>query len=172
MIADKILLYGAALLIALGGTALVAQFVRVGQLRTELSATKLVLETERRQAAEAGRAAHERYRAEEIKQASATLEGVRHAHSSLSRADAAGVRAAAAGSGLRARADALAARCGGAAEAQAAAPGGPSPQEAGFLLADVSRRLEEAGRRLADFAERSLIAAETCERIGDAEVKP
>jgi hypothetical protein len=172
MIADKILLYGAALMLAIAGTALVAQTVRVGQLRGELATTKLTLETERRTAAEAAKTAVEQYRIAELRQSNLTLNEVRNAHSSNRAADVAGARAAAAGHGLRVRAEALAARCGGAPEAPAVARGGSTAAAAGHLLADMSRRLEEAGRELADVAERSLIAGTACQHIADGEVTP
>jgi hypothetical protein len=167
MIADKFLLYGAALALAVGGTFLVAQTVRVGQLRAELTATKLALETERRMAADAAKTALEQYRAAEQRLITHTQTEVRNAQTSSRAADAAAAHAVTAAAGLRQRLAAVAARCGRAAEAPAAAAGSASAAEAGHLLADVSGRLEAAGRELAEFAERSAIAGQACERIAE-----
>jgi len=79
----------------------------------------------------------------------------------LRRADAAAV-------GLRERARQLAdaARC--PASGPASAAGGPAADSPADLLAELSRRLDQAAGELADFAERSSIAGQLCQQSYEA----
>lgn len=68
--------------------------------------------------------------------------------------------------GLRQRADQLASSC--SASDPSTAPSGPPASSPGHLLADMLGRSGEAAAELAEYADRSRIAGQLCERSFDA----
>jgi hypothetical protein len=109
--------------------------------------------------------------AEERRRQAAMQKEIDHATTALDAArrdaDAAG-RAAV---GLRAAASAAAARCRAAPAHAAAAASGPATASPGDLLADVLGVVEQAGRDMAQEADRRGIAGTACERAFDSLMK-
>jgi hypothetical protein len=106
--------------------------------------------------------------AEERRRQAAMQKEIDHATTALDRARADADSAGRAAAGLRAAASAAAARCRAAPAYPAAAEGGASRPGPGDLLADVLGVVEQAGRDMAQEADRRGIAGATCERLYDS----
>jgi hypothetical protein len=117
----------------------------------------------------AAREAEAAARLEEQRRARALQEVIHDTESKLSRARADAARAADAGRRLRQRIDEITAACrGGGAGDSGFADAGQATDAAGFVLADVQRRLDEAADAIAGFADRAHAAGLACERSFDA----
>lgn len=119
------------------------------------------------------RRATEAARTEEKRRTQVVQKVANEAHQSYERARADAVAAADAGRRLRNRLAAIAAatRCEGSGD-PTVATAGQAADATSDLLADVSRRLDEATDQIAEFATRAHIAGTACERIHDELTAP
>ena len=167
-IGGKFLAWGAGLVLVALASVIAWQALTISGLRVDVARLEKAAaeETTRRQIAVS--AALTSYRAEEARRRAAQEESRHEALEQAARADAARRDADAAAGRLRQHLAALAGQCGAAPGGSGAAAGSPPAAAPGDLLADVSRRLEAAGRELATYAERAAIAGAKCERDYDA----
>ena len=110
-------------------------------------------------------AAEKQYRDEEKRKADLLLENLNESHTKLLKAQADAAAARGSSDRLQKRVAALLAA--GAANSSAvcpAAPGGPTANASGDLLADMFRRLDEAAGTIGEYADRARVAGETCQR--------
>lgn len=159
---------GMSLALALG-IALAVLGWRHQSLRVEFAEARTAWAGERAAAAAAAASASESYRNTEAQLRAALQENADAARQDLDRArrDAAAARVSA--GRLRDAAAVAAAACsGGAAVDPAAAPGSAPAAGPGVLLADVLVLVEEAGRAMAEEADKRGIAGATCEADADA----
>lgn len=164
-VSPRLLLYGAIAAVAV--SVVVAQVVRVSQLKGELADTKALMAQQRLAAVNAAIDVMkvqliERDRRERITQEALNDERAKNAALVADHAAAIG-----AGQQLRAAATRAASRCAGVAN-PAHAGGGPAAPDAGLVFADVLGRMESRGRELAELAGLRGLAGETCERERDA----
>lgn len=118
--------------------------------------------------AEAQRAYSELARAEENRRQQAINEVTQNAQTEIDRARADADAARAAADGLRDQAKRLAAAAGKTCGASGHAAPGKTASNAGMVLADVLGLVEEAGRSMAEEADRRRIAGMVCEQAYDA----
>lgn len=142
----------AALVVAMVGGAIgwQAQGWRLGRVIAE----------DREAHAHALALAVEEARAEEQRRAKQMEEVAHAARSSLKRADADRVRAAATADRLREHVARLAGQC---SSDPAPAAGGEAPRAAGPVLADMLGGMDEAARALARYADELAVSARACE---------
>ncbi len=162
------LLPAVGIVVALMLAALGVQTVRLGAAEAETAKVSETLANERASAAMVSADASESARRKEKRRTAAIEGAVANAQTQTSTLAAARPAAAAAGSGLRERTAAVAARCSPAASDSAAAQGSAPATRPGDLLADVSGRLEAAGRELAATATERGIAGTACVKSYDA----
>ena len=118
--------------------------------------------------ADAERAYTELARAEELRRQAAINEVTTNAQTEIDRARADAAAAHAAADSLRDQAKRLAAAAGKTCSNPSHATAGKAAGSAGLVLADVLGRVEEAGRSMAEAADRSRIAGAACEAAYDA----
>lgn len=118
--------------------------------------------------ADAERAYSELARSEELRRQAAINEVSQNAQTEIDRARADAAAAHAAADSLRDQAQRLAAAAGKSSCNTRPATAGKAASSAGLVLADVLGRVEEAGRAMAEAADRSRIAGLACERAHDA----
>jgi hypothetical protein len=134
--------------------------------RAQVAAEWAKANSEAARAAAAAAAAH---RETEQRREAAARKEIDDATTALERARADADGAVRAAAGLRDAARATAARCGGAAHHPApAASSAAAPHHPGDVLADVLGLVEQAGRDMAQEADRRGIAGATCERLYDS----
>lgn len=118
--------------------------------------------------ADAERAYTELARAEELRRQAAINEVTENAQTEIDRARADAAAAHAAADSLRDQAQRLAAAAGKTCSNPRPAAAGKAAGSPGLVLADVLGRVEEAGRSMAEAADRSRIAGAACEAAYDA----
>jgi hypothetical protein len=145
-------------LLALLAAGLTVQTLRAAKFEAALAAEQRDRADERTRLMAQALTDEQQARAEGQRRVDEQQEVIRHAQTQLDQARADGAAAGAAADRLRQRAAALAAGCSRPADDSAAAS--PSPADG---LASALATLADAGRRLAEDADRAVIAGRACE---------
>ena len=154
--------------VAVLGVLLAVQTLRLSQEKESHATTRAEFAQAQARAQAEARALEAAYRAEELRRRKAQEEIVNEHETKLAQAQAAARAADSAAARLRERlAQVAAAARTSSPDRPAAATGAPAPAPAD-LYADVQRRLDEAVRTIARFADDAALAGATCERSYDA----
>lgn len=154
--------------VAVLGVLLAVQTLRLSHERESHAATRAEFAQVQARAHAEARALEAAYRAEELRRRKAQEEIVHDHETKLAQAQAAARAADSAAARLRERLAQVAAAAGASSSDRPAASASAPATATADLHADVQRRLDEAVRTIARFADDAALAGATCERSYDA----